>query len=126
MIAMVACGCVSLTYQEKRNLAMLKANGITVDRPVGDFEEPNSRLAAGLLNILPGVGDFYLASGRGNDSTECVYGLINLFTWPVSILWAIAQGAIDAGTLNEREMLYYFRYEKHGQEALKGRGLTLE
>ena len=119
-------GCVSLTYQEKQNLAMLKQNGISVDRPIGGFEEPNSRLAAGLLNILPGVGNFYLALGHGNDSVQCVYGLANIFVWPISIVWAAPQGAIDAGTLNEREMLYYYRYNKYGKKALEERGLTLD
>lgn len=119
-------GCVSLTYQEKQNLVMLRENGITVDRPAGNFEEPNSRLAAGLLNVLPGVGNFYLAFGRGNEGVQCVYGLLNFLFWPTSIIWAAPQGAIDAGTLNEREMLHYYRYNKYGKEALKERGIVLE
>lgn len=119
-------GCVSLTYQEKQNLVMLRENGITVDRPAGNFEEPNSRLAAGLLNILPGFGNFYLAFGRGSEGVQCVYGLANLWFWPISIVWAAPQGAIDAGTLNEREMLHYYRYNKYGKEALKERGIVLE
>ena len=119
-------GCVSLTYQEKQNLALLRENGISVDRPAGNFEEPNSRLAAGLLNILPGFGNFYLAFGRGSEGVQCVYGLANFLLWPTSIVWAAPQGAIDAGTLNEREMLYYYRYNKYGKEALKQRGIVLE
>jgi hypothetical protein len=128
MIGMMAAlsGCVSLTYQEKQNLAMLKHNGITVDRPIGGFEEPNSRLAAGLLNVLPGFGNFYLAVGHGNDSVQCVYGLANIWFWPISIVWAAPQGAIDAGTLNEREMLYYYRYNDYGKKALEERGLKLD
>lgn len=124
--AMLMTGCASLTYQEKQNLAMLRENGITVDRPVGGFEEPNSRLAAGLLNVLPGIGNFYLGLGRGSEGVQCVYGLVNIWFWPISIVWAAPQGAIDAGTLNEREMLHYYRYNKYGKEALKKHGLTLE
>ena len=119
-------GCVSLTYQEKQNLAMLRENGITVDRPVGNFEEPNSRLLAGLLNIGPGLGNFYLAFGRGCEGVQCVYGLANIWFWPMSIVWAAPQGAIDAGTLNEREMLHYYRYNKYGKQALKELGIVLE
>ena len=119
-------GCVSLTYQEKQNLVMLRENGITVDRPIGNFEEPNSRLLAGLLNVGPGLGNFYLAFGRGSEGVQCVYGLANIWFWPMSIVWAAPQGAIDAGTLNEREMLHYYRYNKYGKDALKQRGIVLE
>jgi hypothetical protein len=119
-------GCVSLTYQEKQNLAMLKQNGISVDRAIGGFEEPNSRLVAGLLNILPGVGNFYLALGHGNDSDQFIYGFANILLWPSSIVWAVPQGAIDAGALNEREMLYHYRYNEYGKKALKERGLKLD
>jgi hypothetical protein len=83
-------------------------------------------LAAGLLNVLPGFGNFYLAVGHGNDSVQCVYGLANIWFWPISIVWAAPQGAIDAGTLNEREMLYYYRYNDYGKKALEERGLKLD
>ena len=126
LASLVFQGCVSLTYQEKRNLVMLKTKGITVNKPAGDFEEPNSRLAAGLLNILPGFGNFYLAVGQGNDPVQCVYGLVNVFFWPFSVVWAAPQGAIDAGTLNGREMLYYYRYDQSGKQALKDLGIELE
>ena len=62
----------------------------------------------------------------GNDSVQCVYGLVNILFWPSSIVWAAPQGAIDAGTLNEREMLYYYRYNKYGKKALEERGLKLD
>ncbi len=125
-IGTIFAGCVSLTYQEKRNLAMLRANGITLDRPAGDFEAPNSSLVAGGLNILPGIGNFYLAFGQGNDTVQCVYGFTNLLLWPISIVWGVPQGAVDAITLNEREMLYYYRYDKYGKSALQEKNITLE
>jgi hypothetical protein len=124
--ALTACGCVSLTYHEKQNLALLRHNGVTVDRPVGAFESPNSPLVAGLLNLLPGFGNFYLALGKGSDSVQGVYGLANLWFWPFSIVWAAPQGVIDAERLNEREMLQYYRYDARGRKALEERGLTLD
>ena len=39
---------------------------------------------------------------------------------------AVPQGVIDAGTLNEREMLYYYRYNDYGKKALSERGLKLD
>lgn len=59
-----------------------------------------------------GFGNFYLASGNGADSSHWLYGLLNLLTWPLSILWGVPEAAIDANRINEREMIYYYRYEK--------------
>ena len=56
--------CTSLTYQEKTTLRELQMQGITVDTPVGGWSAPASPATAGLLNLLPGVGNFYLASGN--------------------------------------------------------------
>ena len=70
--------CTSLTYHEENTLRGLKSHGITVDRPAGDWERPANPATAGLLNILPGVGNFYLASGNAGDSTHYMYGFLNL------------------------------------------------
>lgn len=51
--------CTSLTYQERNTLRSLQAQGITVDKPLGGWESPASPAGAGLLNILPGFGNFY-------------------------------------------------------------------
>lgn len=121
----VLSGCTSLTHAEKSQLSMLKHNGITVDKPVGNFEKPASPLTAGLLNILPGVGNFYLSAGDGGDGDHVLYGLLNLLTWPISIIWGIPEAAIDAGTINEREMLYYYHYDKYGKAEMKKLNLDL-
>ena len=65
--------CTHLTYREKENLAILRNNGITIDK-AGYYEAPNSPLAAGLLNILPGFGNFYLAMGAQTiNKREMIY-----------------------------------------------------
>lgn len=104
-------GCTHLTQQERDQLQKLKAQGITVDRS-GDFEAPANPAAAGAMNILPGGGNFYLASGNGADSSHWLYGFLNLLTWPFSILWGVPEAAVDANTINERELLYYYKYTK--------------
>lgn len=86
-VVCVICGCVSLTFQEQQELAQLQYRGITVDRASGGWQKPASPLSAGLLNILPGGGNFYLASGNAGDSAQWTYGFLNLLTWPISILW---------------------------------------
>ena len=119
-------GCTTLTRQEQMQLQQLKSQGITLDRPVGNFETPNSALMAGLLNILPGVGNFYLAFGNGSDTTHALYGFGNLLMWPLSVVWAVPEGAIDAINLNKRELIYYYKYDPYGkQEAIK-RGIRLD
>ena len=117
--------CTHLTYKEQENLRILKNNGITIDK-AGYYEAPNSALAAGLLNILPGFGNFYLAMREGADSNHYVFGFINLLLWPFSPLWAIPEGVIDAQTINKREMIYYYKSDPYGKHELRQKGIILE
>lgn len=118
-------GCTTLTHQERNTLRSLQAEGITVDKPVGNWERPASPAGAGALNLLPGFGNFYLASGNGGDSSQYLYGFLNLLTWPISILWGIPEAAIDANRINKRELIYYYTFDKSGKEALQAKGFTL-
>lgn len=119
-------GCTTLTRQEQMQLQQLKSQGITLDKPAGNFEAPNSPLMAGALNLLPGVGNFYLAMGNGSDSAHALYGLGNLLFWPISVVWAIPEGAIDAINLNKREMIYYYKYDPYGKQEAARRGIRLD
>lgn len=74
--------------------------------------------AAGALNLLPGCGNFYLAVGT-DESDQWLYGFLNLLTWPISPIWAIPEGAIDAGTINKKEVVYYYTFDPRGQKELK-------
>lgn len=123
---MLLAGCTSLTRQEQMQLQHLKAQGITVDKPFGNYEKPASVAGAAALNLLPGVGNFYLGSGQAAESDHWLYGFLNLLTWPVSIVWGIPEAAIDANAINKREMLYYYQYDKMGKEELRRAGITLE
>ena len=102
--------CTHLTAYEQDRLQSLKYKGITVDHPQSRWERPASPAAAGAPNLLPGFGNFYLASGNGGDSNHYTYGFLNLITWPFSILWGIPEAAIDAKTINERDLLYHDTY----------------
>ena len=46
-----------------------------------------------------------------------------MLTWPISILWGVPEGAIDANKINERELVYYYIYDEDGRLALNDRGL---
>ena len=126
LLLVLTTACTTLTKQEQNELRNLKAQGVTVDRPAGSFERPASPGAAGALNLLPGIGNFYLASGNGGDSSHWLYGCLNLLTWPISILWGIPEAAIDANRINERELIYYYKYDRQGQKELAKEGKTLE
>ncbi len=117
--------CTSLTYQERQTLRSLKANGISVEYPAGNWERSASPGAAGFLNILPGVGNFYLAAGNGGDSSQYLYGFLNLLTWPISVVWGVPEGVIDANRINERELVYFYTYDEQGRLALQDRNLSL-
>ena len=117
--------CTSLTMQEKHTLRSLKTQGITVDTPTGNWERPASPVGAALLNILPGVGNFYLASGYGGQSEHFLYGTLNLLTWPISVVWGIPEAAVDANRINERELIYYYTFDESGKLALQDKNLRL-
>ncbi len=99
--------CTHLTAYEREFSRQLAAKNITVDRPCGVWEAPANPAAAGALNLLPGFGNFYLASGNGADNSQYLVGFANLLLWPWSIFWGVPEAAIDAGTLNQRELNYF-------------------
>ena len=119
-------GCSSLRYSEKVTFKSLEANGITMDKPAGPWEKPASPAAAALLNIFPGCGNFYLASGDGADGDHVLYGFLNLITWPLSWFWGIPEAGIDASNINKREFVYFYTFHPAGQNALEDLGLEMK
>ena len=117
--------CTSLSYSERTTLRSLESKGISVDKPKGNWERPANPAGAAALNILPGFGNFYLASGNGGDSSHYLYGSLNLLTWPISILWGIPEAAIDAETINQRELVYFYIYDEEGIETLRQMGFEI-
>lgn len=69
--------------------------------------------------MLPGIGNFYLGVGNGAESAQMLYGFLNFLLWPSSIIWGIPEAAIDAGRINERELIYYYTYDKNGIKELE-------
>ena len=122
---MLLSACTNLTMQERQTLRSLKTQGITVDTPAGNWERPANPAGAALLNVLPGFGNFYLASGNGAQSEHALYGTLNLLFWPVSVLWGIPEAAVDANRINERELIYYYTFDESGRLALEEKGLQL-
>lgn len=106
--------CTHLTNKEQAELRQLKNYGIKEN----DHQVADPVLAGG-LNLLPGFGNFYLASGNGADSNHWIYGVLNLATWPASILWGVPEGFVDASEINRRELIYYYTFDEQGKLELE-------
>ena len=104
--------CTFLTAEERHQVKYLQSKGITVANPQSEWEKPASPILAGFLNVLPGMGNFYLALGDGADRMQFIYGAFNLFMWPWSVVWGIPEAAIDATTINKRELIYHYKYDR--------------
>lgn len=113
LVAVMLSGCMSLTQSEKNAIYELKSYGVnTCDVKVKD------PAVAAWLNVLPGVGHFYLASG---SEEKQLWGMafFNLFTYPLSWFWGIPGAYSDAGVLNKKEQIRFYQYQPAGQEQLK-------
>lgn len=111
--------CTTLTGHERLVLRDLKSDGISVENPTGMWEKPASPLLAGVLNLLPGFGNFYLGMGNAADGSQSIYGVVNLLLWPLSPIWGIPQAVIDAKTINERDLVFIM----NTQQTVKMNGL---
>jgi hypothetical protein len=106
-------GCVSLSRSEKEDLRVLRDAGFSQTE-----EKVKSAPLAGSLNLFFGAGNFYLATGT-DESELWLVGFLDLLTWPISILWAIPQGALDAITINKKETVYYYMKTERGRTELQ-------
>ncbi|MEX0886182.1 MAG: hypothetical protein WD009_07055 [Phycisphaeraceae bacterium] len=95
LTAAMLSGCVSMSSDERAAWRAMEREG--------GVPEPNQKsvVAAGALNLLPGIGNFYLASGT-DESGQMWVGVANLLLWPVSPIWGVPQAAIDAQTINRK------------------------
>ncbi len=113
LLVVMLSGCMSLTQSEKNAVYELKSYGVnTCDVKVKD------PAVAAWLNVLPGVGHFYLASG---SEEKQLWGMafFNLFTYPLSWFWGIPGAYSDAKVLNKKEQVRFYQYTPVGQEELK-------
>lgn len=119
LAASITSGCVSLSPSDASKLNELRSVGISEEAVT-----KKSPAAAGALNLLPGVGNFYLATGT-REGSQWTYGFLNLLFWPLSIVWAIPQAAVDAQTINKMETVYYYTYNPDGKRQFEARKASL-
>lgn len=89
-----------------QSLEEMRQQGYTLEKPPKGFTPPVSTRVAASCNILPGIGNFYLAR-RGGGGTQWVLGVGNLLLWPISPIWSIGEGYLDAQTVNQRALALY-------------------
>jgi hypothetical protein len=102
--------CVSLSPTDRAQLRDIKALNLPE-------KTRKNQIAAGALNLLPGIGNFYLATGTDQGGQASV-GFVNLLTWPLSVVWGIPQAAIDAKTINTQYTVYYYTIDPVGKKTL--------
>lgn len=108
MCCVFLSSCTYMSASERYQLYELHKKGITVNHPGTDWKKPANSRVAGMLNLLPGMGNLYLGVGDGADYFQLVYGVINFATWPYSVLWGVPAAMYDAKTINERELVRYY------------------
>ncbi len=95
-------GCLSLSPSQQRQIDRMEAQGMDVDYP----ENRVSPNAVSAMNVFFGVGNMYLASKAPKYAGGQIgLGILNLLTWPASVLWAPYQGYADAVTVNRERYL---------------------
>lgn len=108
--------CTHMSASEQYQLHRLQKQGITIDHPKSNWKKPANPWLAGALNILPGMGNLYLGVGNGARSSQLVYGVANILTWPYSIIWGVPSAVHDAHTINEIDLVYYYADKKQDQQ----------
>ena len=109
LLCLTVSACVSMRPHEEVELRNLEKYGIKSDEH--KVKEPG---VAAILNILPGFGNFYLASGTG-ESSQWAIGAVNLLFWPISVVWGVPEAAIDATVINKKETLYFYKHTDEGR-----------
>ncbi len=107
MLSTILQGCVSFRTYQQREYTQLEHELNAAGLSTRQVKNPKK---AGLLNILPGIGNTYLGQ----------WGMfaVNLITWPFSIVWGIPQAMIDAENINKKETLYWYTFGPGKQQLL--------
>lgn len=114
VIVLAFSGCMSLSPAEKNAVYELRSYGVETEAV--RLKEPAT---AAWLNVLPGVGHFYLASGTDESRGTLIgMGVVNVLTYPLSWFWGIPGAYSDAKTLNKKDLVRFYQYMPQGQEEL--------
>ncbi len=93
VVTFLLTGCRGLEVWQEAGLQNVKNCGLP------EFS-PKSPAAAGVLNLLPGIGDAY--------NGEWGAFAANFLLWPASIVWGIPEAAVTASNINKQETWAYY------------------
>jgi hypothetical protein len=108
VLGIILGGCASMSSYERqtyRELEDIGARCETVADPA----------TAGILNVLPGFGDIYLAVGEGANSSSWGAFVLDLLLWPISVVWAVPQAVVTADEINKKECVGYYAHTEEGR-----------
>jgi hypothetical protein len=111
-VLVVGSGCVTMQLQDKELYWEIKDLGL---QESGATVSPTY---AGIISILPGAGNLYLAIQTGNGG-QWFASICNFLLWPVSCLWAIPETIVDGETLRKLQVVDYYRYSRDGKRQLE-------
>ncbi len=114
-VALACSSCAYLPLEDLETYYKLRDQG-------KERIERKSPARAGLLNLLPGVGNFYLGAGTDpkTNGGQFGIGILNVFMWPFSVVWGIPQAVIDAEKLNKIETIRYWNVKREREQRLRG------
>lgn len=119
LLILGGASCAGLSPREQGQARQLREAGIS-DTEMGT----KKGWVSGCLNIIPGVGNFYLASGKDSGS-QVIYGILNIIpgwlVWPITCAWSVPQAAVDAGNINRRQTIVYFFETEDGKKEFEQR-----
>jgi len=113
VLTLLMSGCVNVPISDQNMYDELKELGVkTKDHKI------KSPTLAGILNILPGCGSFYL-SRRSGHHKQILIGSINAYFWPFLIVWGIPCAIVDANRINRLEVVKYYKTDPEGIKELE-------
>ena len=122
-VALLCSGCVSMSRTERDRYRELKR----YDLPVSDHAVKSPALAA-VMNVLPGMGNIYLAMNTDESSmwSAAGIGVVSWLVWPLSAVIAIPEGAIDAVQINKKAAVWHYTLTPEGVAEFKEKRAAVE
>jgi hypothetical protein len=109
VLCLFITGCATLRPESTFKLREAEQIGL----PTSNIKKSNE-VTAGALNVLPGIGNVYLAC-TSDEWYNWIIFPVNLVTWPFSIVWGVPQAVVDANTINKQATADYYSFDERGR-----------
>ena len=115
-MALVYSGCATIPITVSEQVTLDELKECKIDTTPQKVKDPTT---AGLLNVLPGMGNLYLAVGSRGHPVQHVFGVLNFITWPLSIIWGVPQAVNDADVINMKYAAEYYNVNPKGIKVIE-------